>query len=74
MCQQTWGYNYKDELKDFPGGYAIIKKDQASAKRPVQTEAEWIQVFGVWMAGVTLLYPHHVSELQEYCKVVMKLF
>jgi hypothetical protein len=40
------GYNYQDELKDFPGGYAIVKKDQVSAKRPVQTEVEWIQVFG----------------------------
>ena len=26
------------------------------------------------MAGVTLLYPHRVSELQEYRKVVMELF
>ena len=35
------GYDHQDELKDFLGGYAIVKKDQASAKRPVQTEAEW---------------------------------
>ena len=68
------GYDHQDELKDFPGGYAIVKKDQASAKRPIQTEAEWIRVFGAWMAGVTLLYPHRVSELQEYRKVVMELF
>ena len=26
------------------------------------------------MEGVTLLYPHHESELQEYWKVVMELF
>ena len=68
------GYNHQDELKDFIGGYAIVKKDQASAKRQIQTEAEWIRVFREWMAGVTLLYPHHVSELQEYRKVVMGLF
>jgi len=49
------GYDHQDELKDFLGGYAIVKKDQASAKRSVQTEAEWIRVFGAWMAGVTLL-------------------
>jgi hypothetical protein len=68
------GYDHQDEFKDFPGGYAIVKKDQASAKRPVQTEAEWIRVFGAWMGGVTLVYPHRVSELQEYRKVVMELF
>jgi hypothetical protein len=68
------GYDHQDELKDFLGGYTIVKKDQASAKRPVQTEAEWIRVFGTWMAGVTLLYPHRLSELQEYRKVVMELF
>jgi hypothetical protein len=52
----------------------IIKKNQALAKRPVQTEAEWIRVFGAWMAGVTLIYPHRVAELQEYRKIVMELF
>ena len=36
------GYDHQDELKDFTGVYAIIKKDQASVKRAVQTEAEWI--------------------------------
>jgi hypothetical protein len=39
-------YDHQDELKDFPGGYAIIKKDQASAKQAVQTEAGWIRVYG----------------------------
>jgi hypothetical protein len=68
------GYNHQDELKDFLSGYAIVKKDQASAKRPVQTEAEWIRVFGAWMGGVCLLYPHCVSELKEYQKIVMELF
>jgi hypothetical protein len=68
------GYDHQDKLKDFPSGYAIVKKDQASAKRLIQTEAEWIRVFGAWMEGVGLLYPHRVTELQEYCKVVMELF
>ena len=36
------GYDHQDELKVFAGGYAIVKKDQALAKRAVQTEAEWI--------------------------------
>ena len=68
------GYDHQDELKDFLGGYAIVKKDQASAKRPIQTEAEWIRVFGAWTGGVNLVYPHRVTELQEYRKVVMELF
>jgi hypothetical protein len=68
------GYDHQDKLKDFLGGYAIVKKDQASTKRPIQTEAEWIRVFGAWTGGVNLVYPHRVSELQEYWKVVMELF
>jgi hypothetical protein len=36
-------------LKDILGGYAIVKKDQASMKRQVQTEAEWIRVFRAWL-------------------------
>lgn len=36
------GYDHQEELKDFAGGYAIVKKDQVLAKRAVQTEAEWI--------------------------------
>jgi hypothetical protein len=36
------GYDHQDELKDSHGGYAIVKKDQVSAKRPVQTKAEWM--------------------------------
>ena len=68
------GYDHQDELKDFLSGYTIIKKDQASGKIPVQTEAEWIRVFEVWMEGVCLLYPHRNLELKEYWKVVMELF
>jgi hypothetical protein len=68
------GYDHQDELKDFHGGFAIVKKDQIQAKRAVRSEAEWIRVFGAWEAGVVLLYPHRASELLKYRKIVMDLF
>jgi hypothetical protein len=68
------GYDHQDELKDFHGGFAIVKKDQMQAKRAVRSEAEWIRVFGAWEAGVVLLYPHRASELLKYRKIVMDLF
>jgi hypothetical protein len=68
------GYDHKDEPKSLSEDFAIVKKDQASAKRPLHTEAEWIRVFSAWEAGVVLLFPHRASELQTYRQVVMELF
>ena len=48
------GYDHHDEPKDFHGGFALVKKDQAVAKKPVVTEADWTRVFGTWAVGVTL--------------------
>ena len=42
------GYDHHNDPKDFRAGYALVKKDQAFSKRPLQTEADWIQVFGAW--------------------------
>jgi hypothetical protein len=36
------GYDHKDEPKTFTEDFTIVKKDQATAKRPLHTEAEWI--------------------------------
>jgi hypothetical protein len=68
------GYDHHDEPKDFHGGFALIKRDQALARKPVVTEADWIRVFGAWEVGVTLVYPHRDKELQGYRRVVMELF
>lgn len=68
------GYDHQDELKDFHGGYALVRKDHAVAKKPVLTEAEWSRVFGTWEVGVGLLFPHRKEELRNYTKIVRDLF
>jgi hypothetical protein len=68
------GYDHNDEAEDFAAGFAIVKKNHLSAKRPVRTEAEWIRVFGAWEAGVILIYPHRTAELQGYRRMVMDIF
>ncbi|KAJ6616909.1 hypothetical protein B0H10DRAFT_1948773 [Mycena sp. CBHHK59/15] len=42
------GYDHQDEPKDFAGEYALVKKEQALAKRAVKTETEWVRVFAAW--------------------------
>jgi hypothetical protein len=68
------GYDHRDEPTDFVDDYAIVKKDEAIAKRAVETESDWSRVFRAWMDGVCLLYPHRLSELRDYRKIVMDLF
>ncbi|KIJ89880.1 hypothetical protein K443DRAFT_126638 [Laccaria amethystina LaAM-08-1] len=68
------GYSHQDEAKDFAGGYALVRKDQYSAKKPIKHEAEWIRVFNAWKSGVILLFPHRQQELQRYCEMVIDLF
>ncbi|EDQ98591.1 uncharacterized protein LACBIDRAFT_298826 [Laccaria bicolor S238N-H82] len=68
------GYSHEDEAKDFAGGYALVRKDQYSAKKPIKQEAEWIRVFTAWKSSVTLLFPHRQEELQSYCDMVIDLF
>jgi len=55
-------------------GYANVKKDHIRTKKSVQTEAEWIRVFGAWEAGVILIYPHRKPELEGYRQFVMGIF
>jgi hypothetical protein len=68
------GYDFKDEPKAFTEDFAIIRKDQALAKRPVRSESEWIRLFGAWEAGVLILYEHRTDELREYRRIVTDLF
>jgi hypothetical protein len=68
------GYSHQDDAKDFAGGYALVRKDQYSAKKPIKHEAEWIRVFTAWKSGVVLLFPHRQQELQSYCEMVIDLF
>ncbi|KAG6883876.1 hypothetical protein C0993_003184 [Termitomyces sp. T159_Od127] len=60
------GYNHADEPKEFMGGFSLVRKDHASAKKPVHTEYDWICTFDAWMAAVVLFYPHHEEELLHY--------
>ena len=68
------GYDHNDEPRDFGGGYALVKKEQASAKRPLRSESEWARVFGAWSSAVGLVYHHRSSELQGYQRMVTDLF
>ena len=40
------GYDHNDEPCDFGGGYALVKKEQATAKRSLRLESDWARVFG----------------------------
>ncbi|KAG6863404.1 hypothetical protein C0993_011679, partial [Termitomyces sp. T159_Od127] len=65
------GYDHSDEPKDFMGGFSLIRKDHASAKRPVRTEYDWIRTFDAWMEAVVLFYPHREEELVRYRNRIM---
>ncbi|KAG6894340.1 hypothetical protein C0992_006515, partial [Termitomyces sp. T32_za158] len=60
------GYDQHDEPKDFTAGFALVKKDVATAKRPVRSESDWIRVFDAWREAVIIFYPHREDELLSY--------
>ncbi|KAG6894241.1 hypothetical protein C0993_012003 [Termitomyces sp. T159_Od127] len=60
------GYDHADEPKEFMGGFSLVRKDHASARKPVRTEYDWIRTFDAWMAAVVLFYPHREEELLRY--------
>src|SRR5271155_735993 len=68
------GYSHQDDAKEFAGGFALVRKDYYSAKKPIKMESEWSRVFKSWRAGVELLYPHCIQELQGYQEMVVDLF
>ena len=68
------GYDHNDEPRDFGGGYALVKKEQATAKRSLRSESDWARVFGAWSSAVVLVYRHRSSELQAYHRMVTDLF
>ena len=68
------GYDPNDIPKDFAGGFALVKKDNASAKRSIHTESEWNRVFAAWKDGVGILFPHRKPELHGYLKIVNDVF
>jgi hypothetical protein len=69
-----WGFSHNDDVKDFAGGFSLVRKDQYSAMKVVRNEAEWAQVFQAWKTGVTILYPHRLNELNNYQDMVIELF
>ncbi|PBK59922.1 hypothetical protein ARMSODRAFT_838177, partial [Armillaria solidipes] len=68
------GYDHNEDAKELFAGFAIIKKDASSAKRPVVSEADWYRVFDAWAKGVVSLYPHREAELASYRETVVELF
>ncbi|CAA7268095.1 unnamed protein product [Cyclocybe aegerita] len=67
-------YNHNDDPKDFGGGFALVKKELATAKKTLRTKADWIRVFAAWRKGTILLYPHRLEELQAYSHLVSDVF
>jgi hypothetical protein len=67
-------YNHNDDISDFHAGYALVKKEHISAKKPLTSEADWIRVFGAWEAAVVTLYEHRKTELQGYRRIVNEVF
>ena len=68
------GYDHNDEPCDFGRGYALIKKEQATAKHSLRLESDWARVFGAGSSAVVLVYRHRSSELQAYHRMVTDLF
>ena len=69
------GYDHNDDLKDFSNGYALIKKDQTNAKKPLS----YVFCLEDWCPPclptlVSLVYPHRQDELEGYEKMVQDVF
>ncbi|KII82801.1 hypothetical protein PLICRDRAFT_181021 [Plicaturopsis crispa FD-325 SS-3] len=54
--------------------YALVKKDQATARKPLLSEADWFRVFSAWQMAVEGVYPHRSAELAGYQWIVISLF
>lgn len=67
-------YDYNDDVKDFGGGYGLVKKEQYTARKKIVTEAEWTRVYRAWAARVTKVYPHRASELEAYESLISDIF
>ena len=67
-------YNHYDDISDFHAGYALVKKEHISAKKPLTSEADWIRVYGAWETAVLILYEHRKGELQGYRRIVNEVF
>jgi hypothetical protein len=67
-------YSHKDDYKEFAGGFVLAKKEQLYSRKVIRNEADWARMFSAWEAGVLLLYPHRVVELQNYHRLVIDLF
>lgn len=50
-------YDRHDDIKEFPGGWAFVKKDQYTARKKVTTQAQWTRVFHAWSTGVKCILP-----------------
>ncbi|KII82651.1 hypothetical protein PLICRDRAFT_70226, partial [Plicaturopsis crispa FD-325 SS-3] len=59
---------------DLAPHYALVKKDQATARKPLLSEADWFRVFSAWQLAVEGVYPHRSAELAGYQWIVISLF
>lgn len=69
-----WNYSHQDDHEEFTGGSVLARKKQIYSRKFIRMEAEWTRIFSAWEAGVLLLYPHRLQELQKYCRTIIDLF
>nr|VWO95230.1 N/A [Ganoderma boninense] len=67
-------FDHDDEPKDFHGGYVLVKRDQFCARKPVETEGDWVRVFEAWATAVKLVYRHRAAELDAYKRIILNVF
>ena len=67
-------YSHQDDHEEFAGGFVLSRKEQMFSKKFICTEADWSCIYSAWEAGVILLYPHRLSELQKYQQTIIDLF
>ena len=68
------GFDHDDDAKDFAGGYVLLKKDQANARKPVESESDWCRVYDAWACAVKLVFNHRFAKLDNYKRYILKLF
>ncbi|KAG7450002.1 uncharacterized protein BT62DRAFT_886139, partial [Guyanagaster necrorhizus] len=59
-------YDHNKKAKELMAGYAIIRKNISSAKKPLRSESDWCRVYNTWTRDVQILYLHYEAELKVY--------
>jgi hypothetical protein len=67
-------YNPNDEAKDLNDKFTLLEKSSISSKRSIQSEAEWMRLFDIWVSATLHFYPHRKDELSSYRELIINMF